>query len=135
MSDSPYTTPPPAAPTPPPMPMGAPVSGRPGPASDTSKILAALGYPIPIIALIAILIDPYKDEKFVKFHGYQALALAVVMIIAGVIAVIPVIGWIIWLVAWIAWIVFVILGLINAFQGKYYEIPLLYGFLKTYIGE
>lgn len=47
--------PPPAAP-PAPAPLGADMSGRPGPVSDTSKLLAALGYLIWIVALIALLI-------------------------------------------------------------------------------
>jgi uncharacterized membrane protein len=109
------------------------MSGRPGPASDNSKLLAALGYPIPLVALIMILIDPYKDEKYVRFHAIQALALMVVLIVAGVIGVIPVIGWIISLVAWIGWVVLWIMGAINAFQGKYWEMPIIYGVVKNYI--
>ncbi len=136
-------TPPPVPPVPPmpPMPPMAPpmappmMDGRPGPASDTSKILAGIGYIVPIIALIAVLIDPYKDEKFVKFHAVQALGLALVLIVSGIVSAVPVLGWIISFVAWIAWVVFAILGMINALQAKYYEVPVLYGFVKSYIGE
>ena len=52
-----------------PPPPAAPMTDRPGPASDTSKLLAALGYLFGIVAVVALLIDPYKEEKFVKFHG------------------------------------------------------------------
>jgi uncharacterized membrane protein len=110
-------------------------TGRPGPASDTSKLLAALGYLIPIVALIALLIDPYKNEKFVKFHAIQAIALWVVLVISNIIMAIPVIGWIIGFVVWIAVLVLGIMGLINAFQGKYWELPVLYGFIKGFVGE
>jgi uncharacterized membrane protein len=125
-------------------PMAPPVAatGRPGPESDTSKLLAALGYPIWIVALIAILIEPYKNEKFVKFHAVQALALGiaewVVIIAAQFLAVIPVIGWIVALVAWLiplAVFVYQIILAIGAFNGNYSEVPILYPYIKSYIGE
>lgn len=121
-----------APPTPPvaPPPVAAPGGDAP---SDTGKILAGIGYLTGIVALIAILIEPYKNEKFVRQHALQALALYVVMIIASILNVIPVIGQIIWLVAWIAVAVFAIIGAIKAFQGQEYEMPMVYGFIKQYI--
>lgn len=105
----------------------------PGPASDTSKLLAAFGYIVGIVALIAVLIDPYKDEKFVKFHAVQALGLWVASIALGIIANIPVIGWIVGALGGLALFVFAIIGAVNAFQGKYYEVPVVYGLVKQYI--
>jgi uncharacterized membrane protein len=127
MSDD-FQTPPPAPPAPP---AQAP-AGAEGP-SDTGKILAGIGYLTGIVALIAILIEPYKDEKFVRQHAFQALALYVVMIAASVLNVIPLLGQIIWLVASIAVFVFAIIGAIKAFQGQEYEMPMVYGFIKNYI--
>ena len=123
------------APPAPEMPPMAPpaVGDRPGPESDTSKILAALGYLTGIVALIAILIEPYKNEKFVKFHAIQALGLAVVGIVAGVIAAVPIIGWILSPIVSLVVVVFAIIGAVKAFQGEYYEVPMLYGFVKQYI--
>jgi len=100
--------------------------GRPGPASDTSKILVGIGYLFWIVALIAILIEPYKNEPFVKFHAIQALALGVA---SWVVWAIPFIGWLVG----IAIFVFQILCAIKAFQGKYYEVPLVYGVVKGFI--
>jgi hypothetical protein len=127
MSDD-FQTPPPAPPAPP---AQAP-AGTEGP-SDTGKILAGIGYLTGIVALIAILIEPYKNEKFVRMHAFQALALYVVMIAASVLNVIPLLGQIIWLVASIAVFVFAIIGAIKAFQGQEYEMPIVYGFIKNYI--
>jgi|GEM_PF-986091 len=123
--------------TAPPAPPAPPVPGAPAPGgdvpSDTGKILAAVGYLTGIVALIAILIEPYKNEKFVRVHALQALALYVVMIVASILNVIPLLGQIIWLVAWIAVAVFAIIGAIKAFQGQTYEMPVVYGFIKNYI--
>ncbi len=113
--------------------MAAPVGDRPGPASDTSKLLAAFGYIVGLVALIAILIDPYKDEKFVKFHAVQALALWVVGIVISFVSVIPIIGWIIAFVGGIAVFIFAIMAAIKAFQGEYYEMPVVYNFVKQYM--
>ena len=146
MSDSPNMTPPPAyTPAPPQAPMPA-ATGRPGPVNDTSKLLAALGYPIWIVALIAILIDPYKDEKFVKFHGIQALAMAVGWIVVGIVgtivafivAFIPYVGWIVSLLlplVYLAYFIYLVYLAVQAYNGRYVEVPLIYGIVKGMIGE
>jgi uncharacterized membrane protein len=113
-------------------PAAPPVAGTEGP-SDTGKILAGLGYLTGIVALVAILMEPYKNEAFVRLHAFQALALYVVMIVASILNVIPILGQIIWLVAWVAVAVFAIIGCIKAFQGQRYEMPLVYGFIKNYL--
>jgi uncharacterized membrane protein len=131
----------------PPMAGQAPASGRPAPASDTSRLFAALGYPIWIVALIAILIDPYKDEKFVKFHGIQALGFAVAIvvlwiaftIVSIILGLIPYVGGIIstllWFVLSIGALVVAIVWAIKAYNGEYAELPFVYGIVKSYFGE
>jgi len=123
----------PPAPPPPGQPFEAPPSpamagDRPGPVNDTSKLLAALGYLIGIIAIVMLFIEPYKDEKFVKFHAVQAVALFIISIVAWMI---PVVGWVIGIVV----LVFQIIALIKTFQGEYYEVPLIYNVVKGYVGE
>jgi uncharacterized membrane protein len=98
-------------------------------------MLAALGYIIWIIALIAILIDPYKDEKFVKFHAMQALGLAVIGVILNVAWAVPFIGWIVGGVGFVVVFVYAIILAIKAWSGEYYEMPVVYGFIKGYVGE
>ena len=116
-------TPPPAPPAAPPMAPPAPPTGGYVPASENSKILAGIGYIVGIVALVALLIDPYKDEPFVRFHAIQALALWVIVVVLGWI---PFVGWLLWLVV----VVFAIIAAISAFQGKYYEVPVLGALLK-----
>jgi uncharacterized membrane protein len=109
-----------------------PMTGRPGPASDTSKLLAALGYLWPV-ALVAILIEPYKDEPFVKFHAIQSLGLALATFIVGaVIAFIPIVDLFTGFVGLIYLIVAVIYG-VKAYNGEYAEMPLIYGVVKSYM--
>lgn len=139
MSDD-FETPQPAPPAPPappeppapPAPPAPASAGTEGP-SNTGKILAGFGYLTGIVALIAILVDPYKNEKFVRVHALQALALCVVIIVASVLNVIPLLGQIIWLVASIAVFIFAIIGAVKAFQGQRYEMPLIYSLIKNYL--
>jgi uncharacterized membrane protein len=134
MSDE-FNTAPPAPPAPP-----APVPGAPVPPapsgdvpSDTGKILAAVGYLVGIVALIALLIEPYKNERFVRHHAVQAVALWVGWIAVSIISAIPYIGWIISAVGWIALLIFSIMGAIKAFQGEMWEMPVVHGIVKQYI--
>ncbi len=110
-----------------------PSEDRPGPSSDTSKILAALGYLTGIVALIAILIEPYKDEPFVRLHAVQGLALWVAWIVASFLNIIPIIGTLVALFAYVALLVFAVMGAIKSFQGEYWEMPVLYDLVKQYV--
>ena len=123
---------PPTPPAPPPVVPGTPAPSGDAP-SDTGKILAALGYLVGIVALIAILIEPYKNEKFVRHHAVQALGIWVGWILVSVVSAIPVIGWIISAIGWVALLVLTIMGAVKAFQGEYYEVPVVYGVVKNYI--
>ncbi len=131
--------PPPPAPDAPPPP-GAPFApqtagGRPGPASETSKILAAIGYPIWIVALIAILIDPYKNERFVKFHAVQALGLSAgVWIVVTALSMTGILGLLAIPIGFLAFIYEIVLA-VKAFNGEYFEVPVVYGFVKGWMGE
>lgn len=136
MDQTPGTPPTPQAPVP-----GTPVaaSGRPGPANDTSKLLAAFGYVVGIVAIVAILMDPYKDEKFVKFHAWQAIGLWVVWV--GVGLVFGIVGSIFWPIGllsplvYLALFVYAIFLAVKAYGGQYIEIPGVYGVVKGMIGE
>jgi uncharacterized membrane protein len=98
-----------------------------GPVSDSDKILAILGYIFGIVALVALFIDPYKHSPFVRLHAVQALALWVI----GLTWWIPVIGWLLGLAAFVV----AVIAIIKAFQGEYYQIPVLYDLLKGFIEE
>lgn len=111
----------------------APETGVPGPESDTSKILAVLGYLTGIVALIAILIEPYKDEKWLRLHAVQALGLAVAAIVAQIVLAIPVIGWIAGPLVSLAVLVLAIIGIVKAWQGEYYQIPVIYDVVKQFV--
>ncbi len=126
MSDD-FNTAPPVPPAPP-----SPMPGSDVP-SDTGKILAAIGYLVGIVALIAILIEPYKNERYVRHHAVQALGIWVGWIAISIVSAIPIIGWIVAAVGWVVLLVFSIMGAIKAFQGEMWEMPVVYGLVKQFI--
>ena len=123
--DAPET---PEVPDSPEIPESPEVSFDPEPTSD-DKLWSALGYPIPIIALIAILMEDKKARPFIKYHAVQALVFNIVIwILIFVISVITLgIGSIcapvLWLVTlWPAY---------DSYRSNYTEIPVISNFIKN----
>lgn len=122
-------------PAPPPVVPGAEPqpAAQAGPANETSKILSALGYPIWPVALVAILIEPYKNEPFVRSHAYQALGLnlgvwAVVWLLGATVVGVALSG-----IVGVAALVYEIVLAVKAFNGEYVEVPLVHGVVKGMI--
>ena len=112
-------------------PVMAPPPPPPPPAATdevdgTSKLLAVLGYLFFIVAVIALVLDPYKSQHFSKAHAVQAIALNIVI---WLLAWIPVIGWVLALVAF----VFVVIAILKAVKGEIYEMPVVYGLVKSFV--
>ncbi|MDA3935847.1 MAG: hypothetical protein PF636_03145 [Actinomycetota bacterium] len=109
---------------------GAPVEviDRPAPASESSKIFAVLGYIFGIPAVVALLMEPYKNEKFVRFHAWQAIGLWVA---AALVGWFPIIGQLVGLAVF----VYAVYLAVKAWAGEYVEIPVVYGMLKGQIGD
>jgi uncharacterized membrane protein len=127
MSDDYQAQQPPAPPAPPVMP---PASGGGDVPSNTGKLLATLSYLYfiwPIPGIIALLIDPYKDEHFVRLHAIQSLALGLAVWIAtGVLFFLP--G-----VPWLIGVVYGIILALKANKGESFEVPVIYNIVKRYI--
>jgi uncharacterized membrane protein len=118
MSDSSNYTPPPA-----PMPMGGP--------SSNAKLIALLGWIFAPFGLIAILLDDYKNDMFVRSHVIQAAALWLVGYVVGFVLSFLLIGFIVFPIVFIIQVIYGIQG----FNGKTVEVPVVYGFVKSFIEQ
>lgn len=94
--------------------------------NSNDKLMAALSYPIGIVALIILLVEDMKNRPFQKYHAVQALGVNVVLIILSIV-----LGWTVILacVPILLWFV-TLYWAYKAYQGEYFEIPGLTGFLK-----
>lgn len=97
--------------------------------TNDDKLWAALVYPIPIVAILALLMEEKKDRPFVKFHAVQSIvfnvAIWVIIIIlsAVTLGIGAVCAPIVWLVT--LWPAF------DSYNGNYTEIPLITDFIKN----
>jgi uncharacterized membrane protein len=99
------------------------------------NVAAGLSYLTWVAGLIFFLIE--KQNRFVRFNAMQELLLTAAAVVFGIAIniisailafAVPVLGLVIGFLAWIVWIGFFVLWLIaiiNAFQGKYFKIPLI----------
>lgn len=107
----------------------APMSQGPMSSDVTSddKLWSALGYPIPFIALIVLLMQDKRARPFIKYHAVQALALWVVYTVVSIVLGITVVGGCAVPVIWLAFLYAAYL----AYQGKQFEVPVVTNFIKN----
>jgi uncharacterized protein len=94
------------------------------PSSDITsddKLWALLGYLVPIIPIIVLLMEDKKNRPFIRFHAFNSLALLVLEVVLGAVTA-GILGCLIWIYA-------IYLG-VMAYQGKWTPIPVLTDFMK-----
>ena len=107
-----------SAPPVPPAPSG-------GYATENSKLIALLAYIFAPLGLIALALDPYKDETAVKLAAWQGAA---VWLIGALLSTFT-----FGLASLLVLIYLIVLG-IQAYQGKVPEVPVIYGMVKNMAG-
>jgi len=110
--------------------------------SENDKLMAALSYPVPIVAIVILLSESNKARAFQKYHAVQALAywvavlvvdvaLCILSLVLGALTLgvgfvgsfcVPVVLLVLWLVSfWPA---------IEAYQGKMTQLPVITDFIR-----
>lgn len=94
--------------------------------NDQDKLMAALSYPIGIVALVILLVEDMKKRPFQKYHAVQSLAINVIIIVLSIV-----LGWTVILacVPLLLWLV-TFYWAFKAYQGEYFEIPMVTNFIK-----
>jgi uncharacterized membrane protein len=127
-------------------PYGTPPYGAQSPSGPTSmglqpNIAAGLSYVLGwVTGLIFFLVE--KQNRFVRFHAMQSIlffgGLTVVQIILNVIGNFPFVGiftGLIGVAVGIIGLVGYIVLLINAFQGKYFKLPIIGDYAEKYANQ
>jgi uncharacterized membrane protein len=105
-------------------------------AGIASNIAAALAYFV-ITGIIFLVVDPYKKDKFVRFHSFQAIALWVAVVIVQVVwhmfmsigffslgfffVIFSLVGSVIWLAIFVYWLFL----MYKAYSHETYRIPVI----------
>jgi uncharacterized membrane protein len=105
------------------------------PTRPKDNLIAALAYVTFIPAVVFVLIEPFKRNRFVRFHSFQSIFLAVATVVAAIVmrilysvlALIPVAGYLLaWLasaVALLGWMILWLVLLVKALQGETFRLP------------
>jgi fumarate reductase subunit D len=94
---------------------------------DDSKAFAAIGY-IGILCFVPLLLK--KDSPYAQFHGKQGLVLFIAEVVIFFINIIPVLGQLVWLFASVLFLILSIFGLLKAWNGESWELPVLGEYAK-----
>jgi uncharacterized membrane protein len=111
-----------------------------GAGSSESRLLAALGYPLWIPALIVVLTDMKKDP-YMRYHGWQALFWGLAWLAVWVVfSILTSVLWFIFLpllfllpLLWLAVLVVSIWFAVRAYNGERFEIPVVTNFARRYM--
>ncbi len=101
--------------------MGPPPGGE---LTDQDKLMAALSYPIPIVAIIILLVEDMKNRPFQKFHAVQSLAINIVLWAVIMITSVFTCG-----ISALLWFVTLYWAYL-AYQGQSFDIPVITDFIK-----
>jgi len=96
--------------------------------TSDDKLWALLTYVLtPIVPIIILLMEDKKNRPFLKAHNAQALVLGIISVVVGVL-----LGWTVILacVPLLIFIYCIYLG-VQAYGGKYVEIPMITNFVKN----
>ena len=94
---------------------------------EKNKVMAIVGYIIPILFFVPLLNEDSKKSPFAKFHANQQLVLLISAIVIDIVGtVIPFLGWFIILpIGSIIILVIAIMGIINAAKGEMKKLPII----------
>jgi len=106
--------------------------GAPAAAGLTDNMAGMLAY-LLIPAIAFLVIEPYNKRRFIRFHSFQciflAIALTALSIVLGILWHIPFLGWLVLVLLWplisLAELVLWLFLLYKAYQGQMFKLPVI----------
>ena len=129
MTEAPKPPPPPSSPPPTPSPQSTTQVG-----GLDVNVAAALSYFL-IIAIVWLVIEPYNKNRFIRFHAWQAIGLALAsMGLSIVLGMIPVLGWIALIFLPLVIFAVAVLCAVKAFNNELFKLPVIGDFAEKQAG-
>ena len=91
----------------------------------TDNTAAGLAYITIIPAIIFLVVAPYNQKSFIRFHAWQSIFLGIAAFVIGFINIIPLLGQLIFLVGMLVLFVAWIIALLKALKGERFKLPLI----------
>jgi uncharacterized membrane protein len=103
------------------------------------RMLAAIGYPIGLVALIVLFLEGPKDRPYTRYHAIQALganvAAWIVYVAFGIVYAVA--TSVVWFLACVLWIFFFVpflgllyYGYLAYTKSQYFDIPIISDLMK-----
>ncbi len=96
---------------------------------------AGLAYVTIIPAIVFLVVAPYNQKSFIRFHAWQSIFLGITAFVIGFINIIPILGQLIFLVGMLVLFVAWIVALLKALKGERFELPLIGKFAAQQAGS
>ena len=121
----------------------APASGGGG---LEPNIAAVLGYFFWILAIVWLVVEPYKNDRFVRFHAFQTIGLVVAAIALSIGATVltavlmfipyvgPIIGLLLWPVVGLGIFILWIFLMYKAYNKEMWKLPIIGNFAEKQAG-
>jgi uncharacterized membrane protein len=105
-------------------------------------LAGAIAYCTIIPAIVFLLVEPYRKNRFVRFHSLQCIGLCLVtLVVGGMLRVvgfalffIPVLGhllvWLLSMVVTLAFLVVWVVLVVKALQGEMFKLPVVGDFAE-----
>ncbi|MDR7481472.1 MAG: DUF4870 domain-containing protein [Armatimonadota bacterium] len=109
------------------------------PSDQSNRLLAALAYPIWLVALVIVVSD-LKRDPFMRHHGWTALFWGIgwlaLWVAATILSGIPFLGFLVGIltfpILWLAWLILSVYYAVQTYEGKSFTIPLVSDWAKKY---
>ena len=101
----------------------------------TDNTAAGLAYVTIIPAIIFLVVAPYNQKSFIRFHAWQSIFLTVAAVVIDIVlGFIPIIGWILLAPFCLLVLVVWVICLVKAFGGQRFALPLIGKFAEQQAG-
>lgn len=94
---------------------------------NNAKLFGILGYIIPILFFLPLVMEDTKNDDFAKFHANQQLVFLLFWVVITAINIIPILGQLIYVIGLIFGLVLLVMGVINVSNDKKTPLPLIGG--------
>lgn len=104
--------------------------------TENDKLMAAISYPIPLLAIVILLVEDMKSRPFQKFHAVQSLAANIALWVIIVISA-CILGLATFFIGFCGGFLPLLLWFITfywaylSYQGQYFDIPVVTDFIKN----
>ena len=112
---------------------GSPSAGITAPAAGLADNIAGMLCYLFIPAIVFLVLEPYSKRRFIRFHAFQCIFLAIALFVLGIglsiLWHIPFLGWLVFFLLWplisLAELILWIILLLKAYQGQMFKLPMI----------